>query len=297
MASPRLSACTRWIAVLACVLLMVTAEAGAQVAAQGRESSVTASLDFNGSSNKWGRVLELDSSIGYAFARHFSIDAGVPFYLYQTPTTTTSNGTASGTQLGDPTVGIHFNFPNRLLGYNTSVTGTIPTGGTKNGFSTGHVTYDWSNHIYHAFSAFTPFVDAGVGNSIMDSKLYHHLYSTYGYNAHFAAGISKDVFKLFTVSAAAWDVSPWGNQTMFSRVPAIPNPDAGQHGRVWETASQITGASSLTRDNGYSGGVEASLSRYFDVGVGYTHSVRYALDTVSFHVGVNYGPGGQAKSH
>jgi hypothetical protein len=42
--------------------------------------------------------------------------------------------------------------------------------------------------------------------------------------------------------------------------------------------------------------VEASLSRYFDVGIGYTHSVRYALDSVSFHIGVNYGAGRQAKS-
>jgi len=44
-----------------------------------------------------------------------------------------------------------------------------------------------------------------------------------------------------------------------------------------------------SRDNGYSASLGASPSPYLDLGVGYTRSVRYALNTVSFSVGVNLG--------
>src|SRR3974390_1709835 len=117
----RLDAWKRWITALGCAVLIVTAQAAAQGPAQGHESGVTASMDLNGTSSKWGRIFELDSSVGYAITRNLSLDAGVPFYAYQAPTMTSTNP-ASGGQLGNPDVGFHFNFPNQLLGYNMSVT-------------------------------------------------------------------------------------------------------------------------------------------------------------------------------
>jgi len=154
------------------------------------------------------------------------------------------------------------------------------------------VTYDWSNHFDHAFSFLTPFVDAGVANSIMDTRLYHRLYTTLGYNAHFGAGASKDVWKFFTVSASAYDILPWGPQKIYSRVAGLQsgnNPLAGKHGRVFETSTVTSGGASLTSDNGYSASLDASPTPVLDLGVGYTRSVRYALNTVSFSVGVNVG--------
>jgi hypothetical protein len=272
--------------------LIVAAELAAQAPpapAAKQENGMTASLEFDGSSDSSSTVYELDPSIGYAFSRHFAMGLGVPVYFAQSSATGKSS---SAYQLGDPSLGLQFKFPNPRLSYNTNLTGVFPTANTKHGFSTGRVTYDWGNHLDHEFSVLTPFVDAGVANSIMDTRLYHRPYTTLGYNAHFAAGAKKDVWKFFTVGASAYDILPWGPQKLYSRVPGLlsgSNPLAGKHGRVFETSETTSGGASLTRDNGYSASLDASPSPYLDLGVGYTRSVRYALNTVSFSVGVNIG--------
>jgi hypothetical protein len=59
------------------------------------------------------------------------------------------------------------------------------------------------------------------------------------------------------------------------------------HGRYWNSAFEAVGPSFIDRDNGYSAFVTFSPSKYIDVEIGYNHSVRYALDTVTFTVGFN----------
>ena len=271
-------------------LLIVAPELAAQAPpAANQEKGMTESVEFDGSSNSSGAVYELDSGVGYAFSRHFAIGLGVPVYFAQSSTSGKSN---SVYQLGDPSLGLQFKFPNPQLSYNTSLTGVFPTATTKHGFSTGRVTYDWSNHLDHAFSFLTPFVDAGVANSIMDTRLYHRPYTTLGYNAQFGAGANKDVWKFFTASAAAYDILPWGPQKMYSRIVGLQsgtNPLAGKHGRVFEASASTSGSASLTRDNGYSASLDANPTRFLDLGMGFTRSVRYALNTISFTVGVNIG--------
>jgi len=270
--------------------LIVASELVAQAPpAAKQEKGMTASLEFNGSSDSSGAVYELDSSIGYAFSGHFAMGLGVPVYFAQSSSSGRSN---SVYQVGDPSLGLQFKFPNPGLSYNTNLTGVFPTASTKHGFSTGRMTYDWSNHFDHAFSFLTPFVDAGIANSIMDMRLYHRPYTTLGYNAHFAAGANKDVWKFFTVGASAYDILPWGPQKIYSRVPGLQSgssPLAGKHGRVFETSTVTSGGASLARDNGYSTSLDASPTPFLDLGVGYTRSVPYALNTVSFSVGVNIG--------
>ena len=272
------------------LFFIVASELVAQVAPAGKqERGMTASLEFDGSSDQSGAVYELDSSVGYAFNGHFAMSLGVPVYFAQSSSSGKSN---SAYQVGDPALGLQFKFPNPLLSYNTSLTGVFPTANTKHGFSTGRVTYDWTNHFDHAFSFLTPFVDAGIANSIMDTRLHHRPYTTLGYNAHFGAGANKDVWKFFTVSASAYDILPWGPQKIYSRVAGLQsgsNPSAGKHGRVFETNAVTSGGASLTRDNGYSASLDANPTPFLDLGAGYTRSVRYALNTVSFSVGVNIG--------
>jgi hypothetical protein len=271
-------------------LLTVASELVAQAPPAGKqEKGMTASVEFDGSSDSSGAVYELDSGLGYAFSRRFAIGLGVPVYFAQSSSSGTSN---SVYQLGDPSLALQLKFPNAQLSYNTSLTGVFPTANTKHGFSTGRVTYDWSNHVDHAFSFLTPFVDAGVANSIMDTRLYHRPYTTLGYDAHFGAGANKDVWKFFTVSASAYDILPWGPQKMYSRIAGLQSgssPLAGKHGRVFETSTTTSGGASLTRDNGYSASLDANPTPFLDLGVGYTRSVRYALNTISFSVGVNIG--------
>ena len=276
--------------VLFASFLIVASELVAQAPpAAKQEKGVTASLEFDGSADSSGAVYELDSSVGYAFSNHFAIGLGLPIYFAQSSSSGQSN---SVYQVGDPSLGLQFKFPSPRLSYNTNLTGVFPTANTKHGFSTGRVTYDWSNHFDHASSFLTPFVDAGVANSIMDTRLHHRPYTTLGYNAHLGAGANKDVWKFFTASASAYDILPWGPQKIYSRVAELQsgsNPSAGKHGRVFETSATTSGDASLTRDNGYSASLDASPNRFLDLGVGYTRSVRYALNTVSFSVGVNIG--------
>jgi len=51
----------------------------------------------------------------------------------------------------------------------------------------------------------------------LDTKFFHRPFATYGYNAQFNGGIEYDPGK-FSFSVAAYDVAPWGNQTVISRV-------------------------------------------------------------------------------
>jgi len=39
------------------------------------------------------------------------------------------------------------------------------------GFSTGHATWNWSNHLEHAWGDFTPYIDSGVGNTVSDTRI------------------------------------------------------------------------------------------------------------------------------
>ena len=262
-----------------------------------QQKGVTATVELDGSLGSSGNVYELDSSLGYSFGGHFAMDLGVPFYFAQTPTSASQQGSIFH-QIGDPALGLHFKFPNPSLSYGTNLTGVFPTANTRHGFSTGRVTYDWSNHFDHAFSWLTPFVDAGLANSIMDSRLYHRPYTTLGYNAHFAAGANKDLWKFFTAGASAYAVLPWGPQKIYSRVLGLQSTrNAGGHGRVFETSAVTSGGASIDRDNGYSATLEASPSPYLDLGIGYSRCVRYALNTVWFSVGVNLAAPGRKRSH
>jgi hypothetical protein len=139
-------------------------------------------------------------------------------------------------------------------------------------------------------------VDAGIANSILDTRLYHRPYTSLGYNAHFAAGAKRDIWKFFTVEASAYDILPWGEQKIYSRV-AGQTATSVQHGRVFQANAVNTGTADIARDYGYSATLEAGPSAYLDLGVGYARSVRYALNTVSFSVGVNLGSLTKRTSH
>jgi hypothetical protein len=45
----------------------------------------------------------------------------------------------------------------------------------------------------------------------------------------------------------------------------------------------------IAKDNGFSAWVDANPTPYLDMELGYTRSVHYALNSVSFGVGVNVG--------
>jgi hypothetical protein len=244
---------------------------------------------FSGSTNTEGQVMLLDSSAGYLFGRHLLVDAGVPVYFIRANTTTVSGAstTNSFTELGDVYGQIRLSFPNPALNFKTQITVRTPTGSTSDGISTGHVTYDWTNRIDRDFGQWTPFLEVGLADSIPDTFVYRRPFASYGELAHFQAGAAYRVVNWLSVAASAFDVAPWGSQTINSRVVGNGSGGSKSHGPSFLQSHQTTGGSSLAADNGFSAGMSLSPTRAIDFTAGYSRSTHYDLNTFSFGITVN----------
>src|SRR5262249_31908 len=130
------------------------------------------------------------------------------------------------------------------------------------------------------FDRVTPFVEAGLSNTIADTRLFVRPYTAYGYNSHFRGGADVDVWKFISVGAAGYDIAPFGNQTIIPRGPS---------NNAHIPSQTITGSSSLAKDDGFSMWVDASPTRYLDAELGFTRSAPLDLNAVSFSVGLNVG--------
>jgi hypothetical protein len=154
---------------------------GAQLAAAQGSSLPTgkaaAGVDwyeaFEGSSDSGGQVMMLTSSATYHFGERFSLGAGVPFYYNRSVSPT---GTTTNDGIGDIFVTLGAAWKGPVVNYGTSLTGTAPTGNSAKGLSTGHPTFDWNNRFEHSFNVLTPFVDAGVANTINDTAFFTALH-------------------------------------------------------------------------------------------------------------------------
>jgi hypothetical protein len=250
---------------------------------------------FQGSTNSEGQVMTLGSSATYWFNEHFSAGLGIPIYFNRSSSTTTATTTTSGTTssngIGNFYADIGASWKGKTLNFTSSLTGAAPTGDTKKGLSTGHATYDWSNRFDHAISRLTPFGVIGIADTVMDSRFFQRPFTSFGNLAHLEGGADVDLSHSFTLTLSAYDIAPWGSQTIISRlVPAGATGTGGQHGRTFETTHQATGNSSLDRDHGFAVGLDASpksLKSAFDFDIGYNRSVPFALNTISFGVGIN----------
>ena len=251
------------------------------------ETGFTSYVEFGGTTNSTGQVYEIDSSAGYSFTRHFGMDFGIPVYFVNP---SSSTGGASNSGVGNPSVDLRWKYPNPALNYATVLTGSAPLGDKSLGLSTGHATFDWTNHFDHAFNQVTPFFEAGFSNTTADSRLFVRPYTSYGLNTHFRGGAEVDIWRFISVGAAGYDIAPFGNQTVFSRVVGNSAATAGAgHGRSFNAGHETTGTSSIAADDGFSAWVDARLNKYTDAELGYTRSVYYDLNSVSFSIGFNVG--------
>src|SRR3989441_9504699 len=198
----------------------------------------------------------------------------------------------SGIGVGSFFADLRWNYPNKSLNYGSAIHLTAPTGDKKKGFSIGHATWNESNHFDHAFGDFSPFLDAGVGNTIMDTRFFHRPFATFGYNAQFNAGLEYDPGK-FSFSVAAYDVAPWGNQTVISRVfrcgsAAKCSASGTTTNRKGFTSSSVTsGGADLVRDNGYNAGIDYKPVGYLDLEFDFSRSVPLHLNSYSLGIGVD----------
>jgi hypothetical protein len=272
------------------------ATAGAQTTPEGFTPGWGFGTKFEGSTSSDGTVADWATGGGYNFSRHFGVDLGIPYYFISTPSSVKQKNpnAVSGDGLGSVGLDAKWNYPGRILNFASTVHLTAPTGDVKKGLSVGHATWNWSNHLEHGWGNFTPFLDAGVGNTILDTRYFHRPYMTFGYNVSFEAGTEFDAGP-FSLSASAYDIAPWGNQTVFSRVFRCPSgakcSAAGKstNRRGYRQASVLAGAADLTRDNGFNGGVETKALKYLDLEADFSRSVPLQLNTFSFSVSLELG--------
>ena len=131
--------------------------------------------------------------------------------------------------------------------------------------------------------------------------------------ADFEGGLQYKVWRRFTLGASLWDILPIGPQKIYGElvwegaagpggvvIPSPPATSAGSppavmgylagspnQGRYWNSQFETVGNSRIDRDNGYSATLAFSPSRFVDVQLGYNHSVRYALDEITFTIAFN----------
>jgi hypothetical protein len=125
----------------------------------------------------------------------------------------------------------------------------------------------------------------------MDTRYFHRPFATYGYNAQFNGGVEYDPGK-FSFSVAAYDVAPWGNQTVISRVFRCGSAKCNSAGptknrKSFTTSNVSTGAADLVRDNGYNAGIDYKPVGYLDLEFDFSRSVPLQLNSYSFGIGVD----------
>lgn len=253
-------------------------------------------MKFEGSSSEDGTITDLAAGVGYNFSHHFGVDLGVPYYFVATPSSIKQKNPSavSGNGLGTLAANAKWNFPGKTLDYGSTVQLGAPTGDTKKGLSTGHATWNWSNHIEHGWSNFTPFIDGGAGNTIQDTRFFHRPFTSFGFNASFDAGTVVDAGR-FSLTASAYDIAPVGTQTVLSKVfRCSSGAKCEARGKStkrkgYKSASVQTGGASLTRDNGFNVGVEIKPRPYYDLELDYSRSVALQLNSFSFGIGVDVG--------
>jgi hypothetical protein len=250
---------------------------------------------FEGSTSADGGVYDVATGVGYNFTQHFGVGLGVPYTFVGTPSSIkTKNPLAvSGYGIGNIGMDLKWLYPEKTLTYASTVHLAAPTGDTKKGFSTGHATWNWTNHFEHGWGNFTPFIDGGVGNTLAGTK-HIKLYSTFGYNAQFEAGTGIDAGPL-SFSASAYDVAPWGPQELFSKVfrctsgTKCSGTGTSTDRKGYLSSSVTSGGASLARDNGFNAGVEVKPAKYLDLEADYSRSVPLQLNTFSFGISIDLG--------
>ena len=92
------------------------------------------------------------------------------------------------------------------------------------------------------------------------------------------------------MGGSAYDILPSGQQTVFSKlVRGSGNGGPVSHGRVFLNNQQTTGSADIARDDGFSAWIDANPGRVVDMELGFTRSIHYDLNSVSFTIGFNLG--------
>ena len=288
---------------LRCAVLITLA--GWRLFGQSTETSGFAFYErFQGSASSLGWVNQLDTSVGYNFGAHFSLDAGLPVYFIRPSSSTiAATGTSSGNGIGNVYAQLRLSEGGRIVNFASTLTGTAPTGDKKNGFSTGHATVDWSNYFEHSFSQLTPFFDVGIANAVSDTMFFIRPYTTYGVVTHVEGGARYRLVRGLSVGVSGFAIEPSGDQTVVSRLversgsrtttggsPTSGSRTSGsEESGVFQNTSVTRGTADIARDNRYSTWRQIDPATGANLYAGYTRSAHFALNTAFFGISFNLG--------
>lgn len=252
----------------------------------------TLSSRTQGSRNQAGLVTKLDTTAGYNFSPHFGVDFGVPIYFVYPSTgkSTSLLGTRSRNGIGNVYLDLRYTLTTPALNFVSYVAIAAPTGDRTAGFSTGHVTWDWHNHFYRSFGRVTPFANAGLADTIMDSPFYLRPFSSLGLIGHFEGGATLNVWRELSVGGSFYAITPWDDQNVISKLSGkeTQNKKGSSLGQIFEIPGQPTLGPSSVSDRGLSFWCEANATSFLDFDIGYSHSTQYSLDSLFFGVGLNW---------
>jgi hypothetical protein len=266
-------------AALMVVFLFGVASLYGQTVSTFEPKGVTAYEEFRASDSNQGQFLILDTNIGYDFSKHVGMDIGVPVYVLRP--------TLPGTphqwdyNIGDPYWDLRLTFDNHVLNYATAVTVSVPANETGS-FSTGRLGVDWFNHFDHTIARFTPFVNAGIANGILDTRYLSQpfrlteSFRTLGFLADAEGGTNFRLAPAVSVGGSYYALMPSGQQKAYAGVQ-----------NFFLLPTTTISVSDITHDHGYSAWLRLTPTRFLFVEAAYVHSIKLNDDAATVTLGVD----------
>ena len=279
-----------------CLLLGTFPAFGQNAPLPEPQKGFTGFEEFQGTLNSDSKIFKLDSNAGYDFNKHFGVFAGMPIYFDNTQTTTTQvNGTATTTTtnvtnngIGNAYFGFAMRAPNKTLDYGSTLTFSAPTGSTSKGLSSGRGNFDFDNRFEHAFNRLTPFVDFGLANTVPDTGLTSKPFTSLGMLSHVEEGGEIELVKHFSVGGSGYEIFPFGNQKVFSKIVGKGQGGKGKGKNIFDLAAETSGTG-LTRENGFNSWVAFDPTPLWRVQFGFSRSTTYDLNSFGFNLRMNLG--------
>jgi hypothetical protein len=100
----------------------------------GEEKGFTLTESYEGSGNTDGFITDINSTVGYIFNPHFSINMGVQC-LFVSPSTS-KTGATSASGMGNPSLGFRYSRKEPLFDFSTGLNGAFPVARSAEGLST-----------------------------------------------------------------------------------------------------------------------------------------------------------------
>jgi hypothetical protein len=271
------------------MIALLAASTAAYPQSGNEQKGFTEFETIQGTFNSDSRLVKVDSTMGWDFNKHFGVFGGVPFYFTSTPASTTVAGNTTTTLpatsnngMGNAYVGMAFRASNPAIDYAGVITAYAPTGSTADGLSTGRAAVDFTNRFAHSFKKLMPFVEAGASNTVPDSTFTTRPFTSLGAIAHFEEGGDYRVFRRVDAGASGYQIVPFGNQKIFSRV------SGGKGKNPFDGAAEASGTG-LTRENGFNAWVGFEPSKFWRAEIGFTRSTTFDLNSLAFNLRFNVG--------